>query len=687
MADVPPSSSPDSHYEQYKITLDSQENVASSPPRPSSTSGTILSGQKIKKPPTVTPKRFSKFFAPRNTASSRGGRQSKAGRQLRDITKNGANRRRSGLSVGDDFLQSVPDDLPSTRAIKRRKITTEFDSSPPQSSPLRHIQSAANQDLVSLSPTISEADTLPDLFADLKPLPKPIRRLRRPGPSGQILERSFGGYDALSRGRRGAYHVSDVGAATANFVSTPNDVHTFQGASLPFCTTSCNTNSLVAVGDEQGSVHLIDSSASSQFSTPYVHFRVHHNAVMDIAFSSDDYVLATASGDQTARAIDMQSQQTVCILNGHKNSVKQVCFRPNDDNMITTSARDGTVQFWDLRCGGKSAVQNFRASYAQRVDSDRQTEPENRYSQRLDVGHGHRSLHRPFEGHEHRTELSITSFQHLPDGREHLIMTASEVDASIKLWDIRNAGRRNPVPLSSTPAPETHRGTRNYGINALALSGDGSRLYAVCRDANIYAYSTNQMVLGYAPEMSSASSRRRMLKEPQKGLAPLYGFKHPLLRIGSFYIKASLRPAKDGNGEVLAVGSTDRCPILFPTDERYLPRRMHEVDDDEEEDDDESNLPTLSSRSPNCKVSERSSNSPPIYEHGSALVRGHNKEVTSLTWTAEGNLISVSDDFTTRCWREDAGKARELRQEGEEVGGRWQSGWADVGDSWDEDDC
>lgn len=679
MADAPPASSQDSHYEKYQIPIE-KENASSPLGPPTTRSNTILSSQKIKKPPTVTPKRFTKFFTPRSTLSTRGGRQSKAGRQLQDITKNGANRRSKGLITGDEFVADSRDDITSSRPLKRRKFSTDPSSSPPQSSPLKHVQTAPLDD-PPLSPTFSEADTLPDLLEEWKPFPRPIRRLPEAGRSRRILERSFGGYDALSRGFRGADHGSDPRAETANFVTTPSDLHSFRGTALPFCTAACNTNSLVAVGDEEGSVRLIDSSSAAQFNTSHVKFRVHHNAVMDVTFCSDDYVLATASGDQTARVVDMQSQQTVCILSGHKSSVKQVRFQPNDDNMITTSARDGTVQLWDLRCGGKSAVQNFRASIGQQRDADGKVQPDTRYSQELHVGYGHRSSSRPFEA-DQRNELSITSFQHLPHGREHLILTASEVNASVKVWDIRNVGRRNPVPLSSTPLPESHLGTRHYGINTMALSGDGARLYTVCRDATVYVYSTSQLVLGHAPEMSSGPSRRRMLKEPKTGLGPLYGFKHPKLRLGSFYVKASLRPAKDDRGEMLAVGSTDRYPILFPTDERHLPRRGRSPAPDIVDEDEDDDLPSL----PQPPAQRSPPHSPPIFEHGTPLVRAHSKEVTSLTWTTEGGLITVSDDFSARCWREDGQKARDLRQMGEVGGGRWRSGWAQVGADWDEEE-
>jgi WD40 repeat protein len=75
-----------------------------------------------------------------------------------------------------------------------------------------------------------------------------------------------------------------------------------------------------------------------------------------------------------------------------------------------------------------------------------------------------------------------------------------------------------------------------------------------------------------------------------------------------------------------------------------------------------------------------------VFTQGTALIGAHSKEVTSLAWTNEGNLVSISDDFTARCWREDPARARDLRVDGEKSGGRWRSGWADVGAAWDEEE-
>lgn len=118
-------------------------------------------------------------------------------------------------------------------------------------------------------------------------------------------------------------------------------------------------NSLVAIGDEDGSVRLLESAKDGKptFNTAYVAFKAHGNAVMDLAFSSDDQYLATASGDQMAKIIDMPTQTAVYVLAAeHTSSLKQVAFQPGNDNIIATCSRDSVVALWDLRCNGSNPV-------------------------------------------------------------------------------------------------------------------------------------------------------------------------------------------------------------------------------------------------------------------------------------------------------------------------------------------
>lgn len=384
---------------------------------------------------------------------------------------------------------------------------------------------------------------------------------------------------------------------------------------------------------------------------------------------------------------------------GHVSSLKQTRFQPGSSSVLATCSRDGSVQIWDLRCKSLDVpVQKLQVSLDGESPSRTSTHTKPKYAcstNTIPAAHAPRPLFplapiptsssdapSKSETPSRRGDVSITALSFLPAPRSHLLLTASEANATVKLWDLRTtynprSGRRTS-PLSSTRQPDSHTRHRQFGLTSLALSTDGARLYTLCRDNTVYAYSTAHLILGSAPELSlpaSASKPRRSAGAVEKeGLGPLYGFRHPRFHATTFYVKAAIRPVSDTNTEVLALGSSDGCAVLFPTDERYLRSPSSSSDP---------RHPTMTTRTTSAL---RLNDTIPIYTHGTALVRGHGREVTGLTWCRGGEMVSVGDDFRVRCWRESQEDARDVRQGGEGEGRRWARGWAEVGEGWDDDD-
>ena len=389
----------------------------------------------------------------------------------------------------------------------------------------------------------------------------------------------------------------------------------------------------------------------------------------------------------------MMTQTPTFTMAGHTSSVKQVSFQSGNSNVLATSSRDGSVLVWDLRCKGQEGPVRGLKSSLNGDEEPSATQAERHAGcinaireaamQTILKSSPARDCPSRSEPQARRGEISVTTLAFLPPDREHLLLTGSEADASVKLWDLRTTHsrrRHSATPLSSTKPPESHIRHRNFGLTSMALSGDAARLYTLCRDSTVYAYSTSHLILGHAPELSSsAPSPRRPCGAEKQGLGPIYGFRHPKFHATTFYVRMALRPAANNKSELLAVGSSDECVVLFPTDERYLGRG-------------EQRLPSFSStlNPPTSAIEFKSFSTGlnediPVYRHGTPLVRGHSSEVTDMTWTHGSDLVTVGDDMSARCWREGP-DARDLRTGGETEGRRWGCGWAETPTDWDEDD-
>lgn len=653
---------------------------------PSSPPASSITSSRQRGLPSVTPKRFSRFFAPRSSTASRSksSRQSRSARHLRDITNSAANRGKTGTrrtpKKALDFAQeNVPTSTP-----KKRKAPTEPESSPIQDSPSRK-----SQRLIAREDTPVDDVELPQIEEFLPP----IHKLRISTSSSQILRRSFGSFSHWPR-RKGGF-TTDTKHYTAGFHSNSSDVQQF--STLPFVTAACNTNTLTAVGTEEGAVCLIESAKDLPPAMGRLQLTMwpHGNAIMDLTLSADDRLLATAAGDQSSRIMDVPTQETKYYLKGHTSSLKQVRFQPDNDNLVVTSARDGMVQIWDLRCTGVvSEFQDERTIYSQPasgpVPSATQI-PNSRHrkwsssvnmlrpyatlasahsdAKLVRTSHPDSDLDKDEKTSRRRGDVSVTSISFL-SSRPHLLLTASEASTTVKIWDIRanHPRRTGPKPLSQTQYPDSHTRHRHFGVNALALSSDDARLYVLSRDNTVYAYATNNLLLG-------SSDSRGVAEAP----GPLYGFRHTALHATSFFVKMSLRRATPSKPELLAVGSSDGTPVLFPTTEPTLSARGRY-----------SSIPLPSEPSTPLSFSQRETrmtDAIPIYETGTALVGGHGgKEVSSVAWNSEGDLTTVSDDYSVRFWREDADEARRLRVNQDNDGSRWGCGWADCGEGWDDDD-
>lgn len=484
----------------------------------------------------------------------------------------------------------------------------------------------------------------------------------------------------------------------------------------------------MAFGDERGQIRFVESAKDAtpqSFSTAFLSFKPHNNAVIDLVFSADDSLLASGCGDRSVNITEMATQTVVRQFQHHESSVKQVRWQPGSHNnsILASSGRDGNVLIYDLRCGTTKAELvinetsgDISTMVNEIVDAHRPgDQPRGRLPYKsvnknwLTAAERAQPVTPTGEKTREYGPISITALEFLPGAHSHLLITGSEFTSSMKVWDIRSVPRRTElaVPITTCQPPASHKSHRHAGITSIAVSGDGARIYATSRDNAIYAYSTSHLVTGKAPELSSRTltkAKRPPLVTHHEGPGPLYAFRHPLLMVNSFYVKSAIRPARNGQAEMLAVGSTDQCAVLFPTDERYFETAEPNLSRfwPAEQGVIRSVDYTLRS-TPRGRKARRdralareleSEEGLLMSERGTPLVEGHSREVSSVVWTHNGDLITVGDDYLARCWRDGrmeigAGEdtARELRRAGNAGGKRWGCGWADVNDkSYDDSD-
>ncbi|CAJ0914149.1 11688_t:CDS:2 [Entrophospora sp. SA101] len=302
-----------------------------------------------------------------------------------------------------------------------------------------------------------------------------------------------------------------------DFINNQRDAFRFtgeQGLIAPFACSFTNVaheKKYLAVADEEGTVGLIDTRYDNTVETERIRieFRAHDNAIFDIMWSHDDKSLVTASGDQTARLWDVESQQPKAILCGHTCSIKSISYSTLNPCLWSTASRDGNIFIWDIRTVG---LQNFGAMLYNPAMSIQ-------FAHSLESHRRRKSCSFPVRS---KPTSSVTGVQFLKHD-ENLLASSGALDSIIKYWDLRkHSGLRNANPVQVSISGAT--AIRPHGISALLIDNDGSKLYA--------------------------------------NSEPLTRFTAPEFRCSSFYVKMAISP----NDQYLACGSTDKNIYIWEVD-------------------------------------------------------------------------------------------------------------------------
>lgn len=185
-------------------TPDQNEHTLPTP----ATSGREGSGRR-KQLPTVTPRRFRKFFTPRS--SLRGNIKVTTSRQvLRDITDGDSNcrslgRRRSSRVDEIQILEDENEEALDTSWKRKRRLPQTPEPTPELSSPLKRCRRLSVEDSDTASDTeqglsSSDLSRYKSLQTNSLANTRPIGRWRQHGLSGQRLQQELGGL-SRTRGR------------------------------------------------------------------------------------------------------------------------------------------------------------------------------------------------------------------------------------------------------------------------------------------------------------------------------------------------------------------------------------------------------------------------------------------------------------------------------------------------------
>ncbi|WFD31919.1 hypothetical protein MSPP1_002961 [Malassezia sp. CBS 17886] len=349
----------------------------------------------------------------------------------------------------------------------------------------------------------------------------------------------------------------------------------------------------LAVGDDEGRVHLLDTSvpphALSHDACVLRTKALVEGSIFALEWRFDDRVLAVGGSDYSVSAWDIERELCVAKYDAHEGSVRALAWDPHGaGRLLASGGRDGAICMWDLRCA--EAV--------------------------LRVPHAHGRHTAPRRRTPHRMAAGITSLTHVVHGAT-LASTCSD-NAVVKVWDLRMGGGKHgraPHPVHTTPdlsmqhahrntrpAPgpwarcEEHpfRNTRPHGVSSVVAAA--TRMYAACTDGCVYVLDTAD--LDRASRVNTGSSHA------------LY---HAVQRQNTLYARMSLY-----NDRFLALGCNSGDVVLWDVAAARVRPDVVSTD-------------------------------------AVVLPRAHetNVEVNAVSWATGPDgptLASVSDDQTIRTW-------------------------------------
>ena len=592
-----------------------------SSPLSTNSSGT----QRIRKPPSITPRKFKRFFYP---SENREGGGTPDRKPLSDLTA-------------------------SLNALSRPIISNSEYSC---ERPTKRIR----------------METVPTIAIYSQQPVHQLNRISRRPIATRVLYRETA---------QKLESVSDYQELTADLHQHTTDVFTDDcqirtpETHAPWSVACCRSNPIAAVGLGDGAVAIVDTfrdcledPASSKPGLPQL-TRLHispNYPIVEVRFSRDDRSFAACDTSSTT-IVDLSREKAIWRIKEPPGTVCRLQWAPTtSDAILATTGRSGNIRFWDLRAshikptlelglrdrlGDKS---DEKLAYAKPIScliGAHSTIPSLQYrgigtSTKWREGLRTKSYVAP-------TALAVSDLCFLPNaGMEHYLLSSSSRAGPLRLWDIRTATSNSSIhsqPMSTVgiDGPAESSLGQSTGLTSICVDDDGSRVFGVGRDSRVHVWSISHLAFGQTVatlgnrELAVPSYRGPMTRssDEQIGAAPIYQIQMPNRSVRSGHIRCSYRPPANGKPAMLAVGSSNGSPYVIPTEDtvlRHASRTPSFCDDPAE-----TRSGVANGRSRNHSAGRQ--------------LKGLPIENPGVAWTSQSHLLGIFDLGRTLLWRDHAG--------------------------------
>ncbi len=386
-------------------------------------------------------------------------------------------------------------------------------------------------------------------------------------------------------------------------------------------------------------------------------FSAQKSCIYDLQWLNS-FEIACGGGDQFTTLYDMNTCTRLAVLKGHTESVKSIAVIPQNQFVIATGSRDGSILIFDTRFNRtinqtdtNNEQQQQQVSNIRSVNSiqpahfiDNNNNNNNNNNNSILAHKSNRSTNNAtstthtnlinsniLKSKSSNQTSSNTTIMKRPSPvasvlfqNDNYLVSAGATDGLIKVWDIRKIHSskkqtvetlpvyifdNQPLPTSSCLTTNNNNNNNlkstNKGYSNLIFNSSRTRLYANCMNGQLYEYNfstyNNHM---HTRSLSACSPNHSLMDEHNKPKLSYHTNQ-------SNFIKSSLSQCEN----FILTGSSDFNAYLYSTNV-------------------------------NCMVNEFREKMPVI------MLKGHTNEVTCVDWNPfdSNQLVTCSDDNTMRVW-------------------------------------